>query len=76
MKVAKIIARNRKQLNVRFECEHCGLIFIGTGRDNEYFHSVVVPSMSCGQCGKTAGPGFVPMKPEDRWPEEGNIDGS
>ncbi len=67
MKVARIIARHKEQLSVRFECQHCGYFFVGTGVDSDYFHGVVVPGLSCESCGKTAGPDFVPMKPDARW---------
>jgi len=54
MQVAKVITRQGKKLNVRFECEHCGYMFVGTGVDDEYFHSIVVPGLSCESCGRTA----------------------
>lgn len=55
MRVAKVIAKDNERLNVRFECEHCGYMFIGTGVDDKYFHSIVVPGLSCESCGRTAG---------------------
>ncbi len=62
MRIAKVIARHNKQMNLRFECEYCGYVFIGTGYDCEYFHESVVPELACDSCGKTAGSGFVPKE--------------
>ena len=52
-----------------YACEHCGSTEKGNGYDDEYFHSHVIPSMKCKNCGKIADANYTPQttKYPDGW---------
>lgn len=61
MKIKKILNQMRRDFTAIFECEHCGFEEKCGGYDDAFFHRNVIPSMKCGQCGKTAGDDYRPL---------------
>lgn len=44
------------------ECEHCGSTqSITTGYHDHYYHTRVIPAMTCGACGKNRSGGIPPI---------------
>lgn len=61
MKIQKILSQHRRDFKAIYECEHCGVKFIGTGYDDENFHQNVIPDMKCDECGMKAGEDYRPL---------------
>lgn len=61
MKIKKILSQHRRDFTAIYECEHCDHESEGSGYDDSYFHSTVIPGMKCGECGKTAGDDYRPL---------------
>lgn len=62
MRIKKITDQIRRDFWAIYECEHCGHEEKGTGYDDTYFHQHVIPKRKCGNCGKTAGEDYRPLK--------------
>jgi hypothetical protein len=62
MKIKKIISQHRRDFTAIYECEHCGYKKEQGGYDDSYYHTVVVPTMKCDKCKKTAKDDYVPMQ--------------
>ena len=67
MKINKINNRYRRDFYATYECEHCGYTKDGSGYDDDYFHSEVIPKMKCDKCGKTSADDYRPLK--TKYPE-------
>ncbi len=61
MKIQKILSQHRRDFRAIYECEHCGHTKEGTGYDDAFFHSGVIPAMKCDECGKMAGDDYRPL---------------
>lgn len=61
MKIQKIISQNRRDFQAIYECEHCGYTENGSGYDDNYFHSEVIPEMICKKCGERADKNYRPL---------------
>jgi ribosomal protein L37AE/L43A len=61
MKIKEILNQNRRDFNAIYECEHCGFTRKGYGYDDDYFHSIVIPIMTCDECGKVAKSNYRPL---------------
>ena len=61
MKIKKIISQSRRDFIARYECEHCGHEYEGSGYDDSYFHAKVIPDMKCTKCGKKANGNYRPL---------------
>lgn len=61
MKIKEITSQNRRDFTAVYECEHCGNTEEGSGYDDTYFHSEVIPEMRCDKCGKTADENYRPL---------------
>ena len=61
MKIQRIISQHRRDFRAIYECEHCGHTKEDIGYDDANFHQNVIPQMKCGECGRTAGPGYRPL---------------
>jgi transcription elongation factor Elf1 len=61
MKIKSIISQNRRDFTAIYECEHCGHEKKGSGYDDRYFHSKVIPEMKCDECGMTASADYLPL---------------
>lgn len=62
MKITRFLASHRNDFDAELECEHCG----GThelhgGYNDSYYHSRVMPSITCMKCGKNRA-GEVPAQ--------------
>ncbi|MDR1222353.1 MAG: hypothetical protein LBL07_05685 [Tannerella sp.] len=66
MKINKINSQNRRDFYATYECEHCGNTKDGSGYDDDYFHSKVIPAMKCEKCGKTAAEDYRPSQTKYR----------
>lgn len=55
MKIKQIISQHRRDFTAIYECQHCGHEERGSGYDDAYFHTQVIPGMKCSKCGKTGG---------------------
>lgn len=64
MKIKEILNQHRRDFQAIYECEHCGFTKKSSGYDDDYFHQVVMPSMKCDDCGKTAGDDYQPRTPK------------
>lgn len=53
MKIKKITDQYRRDFWVIYECEGCGHTEKGSGYDDRNFHDNVIPTMVCGNCGKS-----------------------
>lgn len=53
MKIKKILRQNRRDFWAIFHCENCGYEAEEQGYDDANFHTNVIPSKVCPQCGKT-----------------------
>lgn len=60
MKIKHITNQNRRDFTAIYECEHCGFEHLGTGYDDANFHQNVIPSITCLECGKSAGENYQP----------------
>lgn len=61
MKIERFIYQHRRDFKAIFKCEHCGHEEEKSGYDDANFHNNVIPSMKCGNCGKTAGEDYRPL---------------
>ena len=61
MKIKKITYQYRRDFTAEYECEHCGNVIKGSGYDDAFFHSKVIPDMKCPECGKTADKNYRPL---------------
>ena len=65
MRIKNRISQHRRDFVADYECEACGNVVRGTGYDDSYFHSEVIPAMVCTKCGATSsGPSSSPIVPE------------
>ena len=60
MKIQQITSQSRRDFRAIYECEHCGHSQHGSGYDDSYFHSEVIPKMKCDKCGKIAPEDYRP----------------
>jgi len=61
MKIKTITSQTRRDFEALYECEHCGHTEKGYGYDDSYFHSVIIPKMTCSVCGKGSDPNYRPL---------------
>lgn len=61
MKIKTIKSQHRRDFTAVYECEHCGYTHEGSGYDDSYFHTQVIPDMKCAECGKTADSSYRPL---------------
>ena len=61
MKIKTITSQNRRDFYAIYQCEHCEHEEKGSGYDDSYFHSSVIPAMKCKACGKSAGDDYRPL---------------
>lgn len=61
MKIKEILYQNRRDFNAIYECEHCGFEKEGSGYDDAFFHTKVIPDMTCPKCGKKAAENYRPL---------------
>ena len=61
MKIETILSQNRRDFYAIYKCEHCGHTEKSSGYDDSYFHSKVLPSIKCGECGKKASDEYRPL---------------
>jgi len=64
MKIKTIISQMRRDFRAIYECEHCGVTENGSGYDDRYFHTKVIPKMTCKSCGKKADDNYRPLMPK------------
>ena len=64
MKIKTIESQHRRDFYAIYQCEHCGHEHRGPGYDDTHFHTVVVPGMSCTECGKKADDTFRALAPK------------
>ena len=55
MRIQKKISQSRRDFTAIYECEHCGATKRDYGYDDANFHQNVIPNMTCGECGMSAG---------------------
>jgi len=67
MRIKEIKSQSRRDFTAIYVCGHCGLEKESYGYDDHYFHSKVIPDMSCGSCGKKAGENYRPL--QTKYPE-------
>lgn len=62
MHIKEILSQHRRDFKAVLECEHC----LSTQRqacyDDDNFHINVIPIIPCDDCGKVAGPDYVPRE--------------
>ncbi len=61
MRIKEITSQHRRDFQAVYECEHCGHEKNGSGYDDTYFHTKVVPVMTCESCGKIANDRYHPL---------------
>ena len=61
MKIKKITSQHRRDFCAVYVCEHCGHEINSTGYDDAYFHSNVIPKMTCKKCGKGKSDDYRPL---------------
>lgn len=61
MKIKEITSQSRRDFWAIYVCEHCGQEERRSGYDDAHFHSNVVPSLECGQCGKKSPADYRPL---------------
>jgi len=69
MKIKSIISEYRNDFNAVMECEHCGhQSTLTTGHHDNYYHTSVIPAMTCKACGKNrSGEAGADKTDEDGW---------
>ncbi len=67
MKILNITFQHRRDFRAVYECEHCDHTYEGSGYDDGFFHSQVIPNMECSQCNKKANESYRPLAP--KYPE-------
>lgn len=55
MKIKEITSQHRRDFQAVYVCQHCEAEETKGGYDDANFHQNVIPSMTCKECGKTAG---------------------
>ena len=60
MRIKKKLSQMRRDFHAVYECEHCGHTYTGSGYDDAYFHTEVIPNMECKSCGKKAPENYIP----------------
>jgi len=63
MKIKEITSQHRRDFTATYICEHCGHEHVGSGYDDNHFHTVVIPSMVCKQCGEVS-VNYRPLQPK------------
>ncbi|MGR3178767.1 MAG: hypothetical protein ACUZ8E_11990 [Candidatus Anammoxibacter sp.] len=61
MKIKTITSQHRRDFRCIYECEHCGEEQEGSGYDDAFYHSNVIPKKECPKCGKTADGDYRPL---------------
>ena len=61
MRIKTIVSQIRRDFTAIYECEHCGATMQGSGYDDSYFHTAVVPKKVCTVCGKQAAVNYRPL---------------
>lgn len=61
MKIKEIKSQHRRDMQVVYECEHCGCIKQGSAYDDKHFHENVIPRMECPECKKIAPENYRPL---------------
>lgn len=61
MKIKQITSQYRRDFQAVYICEHCGKEEKGSGYDDAYFHSEVIPKMKCKSCKKIADNNYRPL---------------
>lgn len=61
MKIDKILHQNRRDFTALYVCEHCGHKYEGSGYDDMFFHTHVIPDMPCPKCGKKSPENYRPL---------------
>lgn len=65
MKIQKMMSTAGNDFTAIMECEHCGATQeLKTGYNDGYYHSRVIPAMTCKACGKNRS-GVVPEERND-----------
>ena len=64
MKIKEITSQNRRDFWAIYICENCGYEEKGSGYDDTYFHTQVIPKKVCKKCGKTADENYRPLTPK------------
>lgn len=65
MKIQRVTSTLGYDFTAIMECEHCGATQeLETGYNDDYYHSRVIPAMTCKACGKNR-VGVVPEEPND-----------
>jgi len=54
MYINKITFKSQRDFYADFVCEHCGHLENRPGYDDNNFHNIVIPNMTCENCGKKA----------------------
>ena len=55
MRIKAKISQDRRDFTADYECEFCGAVKRSYGYDDANFHQNVIPTMLCGECGKSSG---------------------
>jgi len=62
MRIKEILDQHRRDFIATMVCEHCGHEqVLDSGYDDTNFHENVIPELTCGECGRTAGPNYQPQ---------------
>lgn len=65
MKIQKVTFTMGNDFSAIMECEHCqSTQKLSSGYDDEFYHSKVIPAMTCKSCGKNQ-EGVVPEQKND-----------
>lgn len=65
MKIKAIKSSHRNDFTADMECEHCSHVqHLSTGYNDSFYHSHVIPAMTCQACGKNRA-GAVPETRND-----------
>ena len=53
MFVKQIKSEHRNDFTADLQCEHCGSVqHLGSGYHDSYYHTKVIPAITCKSCGK------------------------
>lgn len=61
MRIKEIIRQFRRDFTAIYQCEHCEYELEDNGYDDERFHTKVIPSMKCPECGKVSPENYRPL---------------
>lgn len=67
MKIKEITCQHRRDFTAIYVCEGCGHEEKGSGYDDNYFHTIVIPDKRCAACGKIGrevGADYRPLQPK------------